>query len=255
MPDRSRTPLPLLLILSALTACAPAPTPTLPPGPARLAVAPALEAFAIRQFAAWSQVAGVPEFDLEIWPESAAFQAADEGDVAAVLVLQSPPEGWFAAPVGVEGICVIVNAENPLRAFSLEDLAELFGGRSQTWEEFGGASEPVQPVIPLPGDGLRAGFEEKVMRGAPLSGGSLLAPSAEAAITLVAEHPGAIGLIPFNSADDRARLARIDGVLPADATLQDGRYPLTLPILLISPEEPEGSIRDWIVWLQARISP
>jgi ABC-type phosphate transport system substrate-binding protein len=100
---------------------------------------------------------------------------------------------------------------------------------------------------------LLAAFEEKVMGGAPVSGGALLAPGPEAALTLVAEDAGAIGLIPLSAADDRARLVRIDGVLPAGETLRDGRYPLALPILMIAPAEPSGDLRDWIVWLQAKM--
>ncbi|HLB65368.1 MAG TPA: substrate-binding domain-containing protein [Anaerolineales bacterium] len=252
MPDRARGLwAQAILLLGALTACGPAPTPSLPPQPARLAVTPALGAFAFREFAAWREEAGVPDFDLEIWPEAAALQAADEGEVAAILALSAPPEGWFAAPVGVEAIAVIVNPENPVRALDLEALAQIFSGRAQTWASLGGPAEPVSPVIPLPGDGLRAGFEDQVMGGAALSGGAFLAPSPEAALTIVAQNTGAIGLIPLAAADDRARLVRIDGVLPSDETLQDGRYPLALPVLMISPEEPSGAIRDWIVWLQA----
>jgi hypothetical protein len=234
-----------------LAACGPAPTPSLPPAPQRVAVAPGLEAFATRAFTARSEAAGVPDFDLEIWPEGAALEAAERGDVAAVVTVVSPPEGWFAAPVGVEAVGVIVNADNAFRAFTREDLAELFSGRAQDWQEFGGPSEPIQPVIPLPGDGLRAVFEAGVMGGSPMSGGALLAPSADAALTLVAEHGGAIGLVPYGAADDRARLVRVDGVLPGDDTLRDGRYPLTATVLIVSPEEPTGAIRDWIVWLQS----
>jgi len=253
MPDRPRAAHALLPLLCALAACGPGPTPTLPPAPQRLAVAPGLEAFATQAFTAWSEEAGVPDFDLEIWPEAAALEAAERGDVAAVVTVLSPPEGWFAAPVGVEAVGVIVNPENAFRAFTREDLAELFSGRAQDWQEFGGPSEPIRPVIPLPGDGLRAVFEAGVMGGSPLSGGALLAPSADAAMTLVAERPGAIGLVPYDAADDRARLVRVDGVLPAPDTIGDGRYLLRATVLLASPEEPAGDIRDWMVWLQARL--
>jgi phosphate transport system substrate-binding protein len=217
-----------------------------------LAVTPALEAFAIQEFAAWRQEAGVPGFDLDIWPEAAAIQAADEGEVAAVLTLAAPPEGWFAAPVGAEGIAVIVNAANPIRALNSEDLPDLFSGRSQSWADVGGDAQEIVPVIPLPGDGLRAGFEAMVMAGARLSGGALLAPSPEAAQTIVAENVWAIGLVPLSAVDDQARLVRIDGVLPEGTTVRDGRYPLTLPIVITAPQEPGGAIRDWIVWLQGR---
>jgi phosphate transport system substrate-binding protein len=251
MPDRPRAGLALLTLLCGLAGCEPAPTPTLPPAPQRLAVVPGLEAFATQAFTAWSEEAGIPDFDLEIWPESAALEAAERGDVAAVVTALSPPEGWFAAPVGVEAVGVIVNPENALRAFTPEGLAGLFSGRALDWQEFGGPSEPVQPVIPLPGDGLRAVFEAGVMEGSPLSGGALLAPSAEAALTLVAEDPGAIGLVPYGAADGRVRLVRVDGILPGEDSLRDGRYPLRATVLVVAPEEPSGAIREWIAWLQA----
>jgi ABC-type phosphate transport system substrate-binding protein len=216
-------------------------------------VTPGLEAFAVREFAAWADEAGLPDFDLEIWPEAAAIEAAEEGEVDAVLMLADAPQGWFAAPLGVEAIAIIVNSQNRVRALQLADLTDIFSGRAATWEAFGGTDEAILPVVPLPGDGLRAGFEGKVMRGIPLSGGSRLAPNPEVARTIVGENPGAIGLIPLSAADEDARLVRIDGLLPGDDTLRTGRYPLTLPILVLAPEEPSGDLRDWIVWLQAKV--
>jgi phosphate transport system substrate-binding protein len=216
-------------------------------------VTPGLEAFAVREFAAWAEEAGLPDFDLEIWPEAAAIEAAEEGEVAAVLTVVDAPEGWFAAPLGVEAIAIIVNSQNRVRALQLADLTDIFSGRAATWEAFGGTDEAILPVVPLPGDGLRLVFERRVMRGIPLSGGSRLAPNPEAAQTIVGENPGAIGLIPLSAADEDARLVRINGVLPGDDSVRAGSYPLTSPIVMLAPEEPSGDIRDWIVWLQAKV--
>jgi ABC-type phosphate transport system substrate-binding protein len=215
-------------------------------------VTPGLGPFAVREFAAWAEEAGLPDFDLETWPEAAAIEAAEEGEAAAVLTLTDAPEGWFAAPIGVEGMAIIVNSENRVRALDLADLQEIFSGRAATWEPFGGTDQAILPVVPLSGDGLRVAFERQVMRGIPVSGGSRLAPNPEAARTIVGESPGAIGLIPFSATDESTRLVRIDGVLPGDDSLRAGRYPLTLPILILAPEEPGGDVRDWIVWLQAK---
>jgi phosphate transport system substrate-binding protein len=256
MPDRTGAPHALVILLCcALASCAPAPTPTLPPTPARLAVTPGLERFAARQFRAWADEAGVPDFDLEIWPEAAAIEAVDESQLAAVVTLVTPPEGWFTAPIGAEGVALIVNSANRVRALDLEDLAEIFTGRAETWEPFGGSTETVLPVIPLPGDGLREAFENDVMQGIAFSGGARLAPDPEAALAIVDDFPGAIALVPFTAVEDSVRLIRIDGVLPAEDSIANGRYPLSRPILLLAPEEPSGDIRDWIVWLQAKQGP
>lgn len=244
-------PLGISLLVLALTSCAaPAPSPTPPPLAPRLAVPPGLEATAAAWLEAYSEFYGPPDFDLDVLQEDMAVEEARAGGVVAMLTVLDPPEGWFAAPVALDAIAVVVHPSNTVRSLRLQDLADVFSGRVRSWETLGGASAAVQPVIPLPGDGLRLRFEVMAMGGSPASSSALLAPVPAAVLALVAEDAGAIGYLPLSQVTEEVRLVRIDEILPGASTIADGRYPMRLTILATAPQEPSGQVRDWIGWLQ-----
>ncbi len=62
--------------------------------------------------------------------EAARIRAAGHGDVRA------PGSENF---IGLDGIAVVVNASNPLKALSAEDLARIFDGDTTSWAAFGGS--------------------------------------------------------------------------------------------------------------------
>ena len=87
-------------------------------------------------------------------------------------------------------------------------------------------------------------------------GNSAFDPSAivgstpDAVLELVKLEPGAIGFIPAWRLEQGVNSVTIAGVEPRKETLESGAYPLWVDILAISPEEPVGLLRDFLVWLQ-----
>ena len=170
--------------------------------------------------------------------------------VLAVLALD-PPAEWFGTPLGNLGIAVVVHPGNPVRELSLMELRELFVGRTQSWQVLGDYSEAVQPVIPLAGDELRLAVQQAALEGERYTLASLLAPSPPAMISLVAEQPGALGLLPVPELTDEIRSLRIEGQPPTELATGQGRYPLWVEIVAMAPAEPAGAVREWLGWLQS----
>jgi hypothetical protein len=245
----------LSLLTLTLTTCTPSPTLTpTPPSPV-IATTPAFESLVTEWAATYAEVNELDPFEIVILPFEAAVTAAGAGEVEVVVAGMNPPEDWFATPLKIEGIAVIVNPSNQLRSYSLEDLKALFSGRITSWETLGGQALSVHPVIPLKSDELRIRFEGQILEGLPPSKSALLAPSSQAMVSLVAEDPSAIGYLPFSQISEEVRAARVDGALLHESTLQDGRYPLVIEILALAPQEPTGIVREWLVWLQATSAP
>jgi phosphate transport system substrate-binding protein len=241
----------VILCSLVLASCDLAQEPTAPPVVARIAASPFLEPIAAAWVSTYTAAVGVPAFDLDPMPEEAGRAAAERGEVALMLTVEEPPPGWFAAPLGLDAIALVVHPSNSLRSFSLTELAGVFSGRISDWQTLGGPALAIQPVVPLPGDGLRKAFELEVMRGSPVSPNAWIAPTPAAVLALVAEEPGAIGYLALSQVRGDVRLTRVEGVLPGEATLADGRYLLALILLGIAPAEPTGPVRDWLAWLQA----
>lgn len=198
---------------------------------------------------------GVPPFDLEPLPLEAALEAARRGDVALVVTGAAPPADWFAMPISLEPIAVIMNPANPVLSVDREELEGLFTGRITQWNEVAEFSHAVQPVIPFPGDEVRARFEDIMLAGLPAAPTSLLAPAPAAMLQLVGQEPGAIGYLLRSLVDGEVRTARVDGVLPGVSTVQQGQYSLAVQVIATAPAEPEGPVRSWLAWLQSAHSP
>jgi phosphate transport system substrate-binding protein len=174
--------------------------------------------------------------------------AVEAGEVELVVSSLEPPAGWFATPLGSEAVAFAVHPSNPVRGLSLPDLRRIYAGQSTNWSEFGGANLDVVPVIPLRGDELREAVAEVVMGGLRFTTNALLAPTPEASLALIREHPGAIAILPLVAGGEGVRLLAIEGIGP---DLGDERYPLRLEVLGYAPEEPAGVVREWLAWLQA----
>lgn len=236
----------------AISACTDKPeTTALPRPPDRVGVSAFLEPFALAKMADHAQSVGVPpSFDLEVWPTDSAVLAAEDGRLQMLISAGSPPPGWFATPLGFEGIAIIVNRGNPVRELTSRQVGELFSGLVQTWDEIDGLGEPVRIVIPPPGDVLRGQLETLSLGARRFPMTAVLAPSPAAMVTLIRESQGAIGFLPLSSIPEGVRVVSIDGEAPTLPNLRDGGYPLRFEVTAIAPVEPQGGVRDWLVWIQ-----
>jgi phosphate transport system substrate-binding protein len=237
-----------LLLASCGTGSSTPPTPDLLP---RLAVTPALEAWISSCLIAYQEDHSPLEFTVEVLSYEAALEAVVDGDVELVVAGLEPPSDWFATPLGVEGITVVVHPGNPVRNYTLSDLAAVFSGRLRSWDELGWSEAFVQPVIPPASDEVRRRFEDLVMGGETPTGNALLAPSPEAMVAAVAADPNAIGFVTLSQSAEDVRNVRVEGILLGETSLAEGRYPLWLEVIAMAPQEPVGPLRDWLAWVQA----
>jgi len=244
-----------LTLNATRSAQAAAPPPVPPPLP-RVATSPALESWVSQRVLAFRDSrpgSGYADlgFSVETLPPEAALQAAADGEVVLAVLALDPPAGWFGTPLGRLGIAVVVHPGNPVRELSLMEMRELLVGRTQSWQALSEYAEAVQPIIPLAGDELRLAVQHAALEGERYTLASLLAPSPPAMISLVAEQPGALGLLPVPELTDEVRSLRIEGQLPTEPATDQGGYPLWVQIVAMAPAEPAGAVREWLGWLQS----
>jgi len=237
----------------AVQAAAPPPIP--PPLP-RVATSPALETWVSQRVLAFRDSrpgSGYADlgFSVVTMPPEAALQAAADGEVVLAVLALDPPTEWFGTPLGRLGISVVVHPRNPVRELSLAELRELLAGRTQSWQVLGDYPEAVQPIIPLEGDELRLAVQLAALQGERYTLASLLAPSPPAMISLVADQPGAVGLLPLPELTDEIRSLRIEGQPPSELATDQGLYRLWVQVVAMAPEEPTGAVREWLGWLQS----
>jgi phosphate transport system substrate-binding protein len=181
------------------------------------------------------------------------------GDVPFVMTTYLPSGvNLWAAPVGQDGIAIIVQIENPIPSLTADELRSIFQGRTTNWAEIGGPDLPVTVIAQDPGADTSLIFQQLVLGDRRTTPNALLALSSQRTVEIVASTPGAIGYVSMSQADARVRVvpvAAVEGdtpLLPTPETVSANQYPLRAPILMVGldPPDEDSVYRDWFAWMQ-----
>jgi len=178
--------------------------------------------------------------------------ALERGDVQLVITAGDAPADGFVTPLGEEAIAIIVHKENPLDDVSLETLQALFSGRLRSWEEMTEFSEPLRLVIPMMGDAVRTRFALAVLGGLQFSPEATLAATPRSSLEQVRDMEGSIGFLPLSQASAGVKILQVESVAPGGSIAESDRYPLQLHIVAIAQQEPQGVLRDFLLWIQEK---
>ncbi len=182
-------------------------------------------------------------------PQDAVTQVRN-GQIDAAIV-HTPPDqqsGVWISGLAYEPIAIIVHPTNPLDDLTLQQVIDLFQGRTFDWAPLGGAGE----VIPVSREAeaySRRLFEERIMQNHAVTRNAVLKTSAQGVVDFVARTPGAIGYVPLNQVDARVKTVGLAGVKPTPQTAANGQYLLASPLYLIAKSEPQGDLREFAAWL------
>jgi phosphate transport system substrate-binding protein len=171
----------------------------------------------------------------------------DRADVALLSWLEGNDELW-SRPVAQDGIAVIAHPSTPFAEVSLSFLQEIYRGRVQEWE-----GTVLAIVSREDGSGTRAAFDGGVLQGRDITLTAVVMVSSEAVIEYVARTPGSIGYVSTlrlgDSTASDVKVLPVAGVLPTQATISDGNYPLTRSLQLATVGEPTGEAREFAQWV------
>jgi phosphate transport system substrate-binding protein len=131
-----------------------------------------------------------------------------------------------------DGVAIVVHPSNPVDQLALDDIAEVFAGKTTSWATLGGADRRIVPVVQDPESGISQFFVDQAMAGTDLAGPALTVANDSLAVRRVAADPAAIAFVSLPFADrgvKALRVARTRGLpyVPLDArSVFEGRYPL-----------------------------
>jgi phosphate transport system substrate-binding protein len=114
------------------------------------------------------------------------------------------------APVGAVGIHFVVNAANPVKSLSPQQLRDIFLGKITSWKEVGGDDAPIVVVAETPGLGTRTNVVASFLDGAEITANAHTMQALVQVVQVVAQLPNAIGY--GNSASIKGNVAEIPGV-------------------------------------------
>ncbi len=173
--------------------------------------------------------------------------------------------------VGFDALAVFIHSDNPANAFSIDQLAQVFGrgGKATKWSDLdlkvpGCDSDKIVVVSRQNNSGTYAYFKKAVLKTAAKNGtiakgsfrqGTLDMHGSKDVVDLVEKTPCAIGYSGLAYATDHLKMACIaqetggDCVNPSVATASDRSYPIARPLFMYTNGEPEGEIKKYMDWI------
>ena len=164
--------------------------------------------------------------------EAVSNGSCDIGLASRALTDDEKAGGLTETIVALDGIAVIVNAENPVSDLTLEQIASIYTGAVTDWSEFGSDAGAIAVIGRESGSGTRDGFEsitgteDQCVLAQELS-------STGAVIEAVRTTPGAIGYASLSAVQDQKGITvlTVGGVAPSEATVLDGSYAIQRPFV------------------------
>jgi phosphate transport system substrate-binding protein len=147
-----------------------------------------------------------------------------------------------------DALSVFVNAANPVRDLSSEQLRAMFDGTIASWSDVGGEGRGVVVIVRPPTSGSHRFFRDHVLKGRPYATGAVTVRATFDVLEAVRDEPGAIGYGGLAYRLEGAPSCAIDGVLPDAEAVRDGRYPLARYLVFYTVEPPVGLAKRFIDW-------
>ena len=167
--------------------------------------------------------------------EAAKTGSTDIGLSSRALKEEETSDGLKGITVALDGIAIIVNADNPVEDMSVEQIAQLFTGEAKDWSAVGGNAGEVACIGREAGSGTRDGFES-ITKTKDFCVLSQELTSTGAVIEAVKSNPNAIGYASLSSVEGKEGIKAItvDGVGCSEATILDGSYQIQRPFVMVT---------------------
>lgn len=160
--------------------------------------------------------------------------------------------------VGLDGLAVVVNPQNPVSKLTIQQLADIFTGKVSNWKEFGGKDAKIVILSREVNSGTHVYFKEHVLRKNDPNGkeefapGALMLSSSQAIADEVAGNTVAIGyygmgyISPRQKAVSIAKDDKSEYVAPEINNVISGKYPISRPLFLCTNGVPAGAVKSFM---------
>ncbi len=165
--------------------------------------------------------------------------------------------------VALDGLAVVVHPSNPVTTLTLDQLADIFTGKVTNWAELGGKNAKIVLLSREVNSGTHVYFKEHVLRHgdaankAEFSPEALLLPSSQAIADEAAQNTNAIGYYGMGYISPKVKVVHVakatgdPGVAPSIASVQDGTYPISRPLIMYTKGEAAGLAKSFIDFIES----
>ena len=160
-------------------------------------------------------------------------------------------------PIALDGICMIVHADNPATSLTQEQVVDIYTGRLDNWIDVRGEDMPITVIHKAEGRSTLEVFLEYFGLTSDEIRADVIIGENLQGIKTIAGNPGGIGYVSIGTALAEAesgtsiKLLPLDGVMPSFETVRSGQYPLLRKLNLISKPQPPDVTKRFIEFAQS----
>jgi phosphate transport system substrate-binding protein len=150
-----------------------------------------------------------------------------------------------------DGIVVVVNRDNPVKAITAAQLKDILQGKTTDWSQIGG-NKGVISMLTLRGkkDVERAGFEKYVLGKEKMSVGKIREVRTLRAVRGEVELDGsAMGYLLMSGTGKKVKTLELDGFAPKKSEVKASNYPMAVSFYIITKGEPTANMQKFMDYL------
>ncbi len=149
--------------------------------------------------------------------------------------------------VAYDGIAVIVNAANPVKALTRKQVEQIFTGEIADWSAVGGTGGKISIYTRNTSSGTYAEFREMAMKKRDYAPSSQKLAGNEQIAQEVGNNANGIGYVGLAYAKARGiKVLPIDGASPTKESVLAKTYPFARPTFFYTDGEPSGALKEFI---------
>ena len=136
--------------------------------------------------------------------------------------------------VAMDGLPILVHPGNPLKGLTIEQVRDIYLGKTTNWKKFGGPDMKIIMISRDTNSGTYETFHKLVMKKEKIAESCEYVGSNGGMRQRVQSTPSAIGYAGLGFVDDTVKALTINGVDPTPMTVSSGKYPISRPLFMFT---------------------
>jgi phosphate transport system substrate-binding protein len=149
----------------------------------------------------------------------------------------------------IDGVGVIVNPKNNVKALSKAQVIDIFSGKINNWQVLGGKNKGINVYTRNEASGTRAVFWKKALNKGEITSKANFVVSNGAMKSAISQDPYSIGYVSIGHMDKSVAPVAIDHVLPTLNNVKKGSYKIVRGLYSNTKGDPSGLIKKFIDYL------
>jgi phosphate transport system substrate-binding protein len=156
-----------------------------------------------------------------------------------------------------DGIGIILHKDNPVKSLSNQQAIDIYTGKINNWQQVNGSNAPITVVNKAEGRStleLFLGYFK--LKNSDIKASVVIGDNQQG-IKTVAGNPNAIGYVSIGTAEFSInngvpiKLLPLNGIAATTENVQNGTFPLSRPLNLVTKTQPQGLDKAFIEFAQS----